>query len=474
MANQFSPYYDPSLVASQVAQGRHRELIGGLWDEIGRFQFELLLRYGLAPDEFLLDIGCGSLRGGVHFVSYLQPARYFGVDLNPPLLEAGYAEIVNAGLKERLPRSHLVASGEFEFDLFAPTFDRALALSLFTHLPFNAVRICLERLAPKMKAGGILHATYFETSDAQPSYANVSHHPGGVVTHGASDPYHYRVADFFHAAAGLPWSVEPVGDVGHPRGQKLINFRRLPADAGPTGPQEATRRLPVAEADLLHAGADHYRAYVGPPDRFDFMSASQFALLFQLGLRDHHRVLDFGCGSLRLGRLLIPFLRRGKYFGIDPNRWLIEDGIDRELGRSAVALKQPRFDHGADFDCCVFGERFDAIIAQSIVTHTGPDLAVRLFTSAAQALAPKGLLLFSYTSAQHGAAAASPGWHYPGCVAYKPDDVAAMLSRGGLVGTALPWHHPGACWYAAACDKSALPSPQQASQLTGATLNGFG
>ena len=63
----------------------------------------------------------------------------------------------------------------------------------------------------------------------------------------------------------------------------------------------AVRQLSADQAKTLPPGAEHYRAYVGPPDRFDFMSATQFSLLFANGLREHHRVLDFGCGSLRLG-----------------------------------------------------------------------------------------------------------------------------------------------------------------------------
>lgn len=74
------------------------------------------------------------------------------------------------------------------------------------------------------------------------------------------------------------------------------------------------------DAHELEAGDRHYRAFVGPLDRYDLLGAGQMALLYLLGLREHHRVLDFGCGSLRLGRLLIPYLRPGRYFGIEPER----------------------------------------------------------------------------------------------------------------------------------------------------------
>jgi hypothetical protein len=66
------------------------------------------------------------------------------------------------------------------------------------------------------------------------------------------------------------------------------------------------RDLPDTDAKKLRPGSDHYTAWVGPPDRYDFMGATQFALLFAIGLRGHHKLLDFGCGSLRAGRLLIP------------------------------------------------------------------------------------------------------------------------------------------------------------------------
>lgn len=468
MARNYSPYHNQRDIAEAVAAGTHRELVGGRWDDIGLLQLETLKRLGLAPNQKFLDIGCGCLRGGVHLVRYLDPSNYWGTDLNESLLQAGYdRELKEAGLQHKLPRDHLLLDTEFAFDrLSGQTFDRALAFSVFTHLPLNSMRVCLERLWPLMKEGGVFYATYFELPQGEPSHIDVQHEPGGVVTHGDSDPYHYSIEDLKHIASGLPWRLEIIGDFGHPRAQRLAAFVRERDSSS-----SVHRRLSVAEAGNLEPGADHYRAFVGPPGRFDIMSASQFALLFQLGLRDHHKVLDFGCGSLRLGRLLIPYLQKGRYHGIDPNKWLIKEGVDRELGRDALRLKAPRFAYNDDFDCSVFAERFDFLIAQSIITHTGPDLLERMLSTVKPALAERGLFLFSYIQGDEGSHMPEPGWHYPGCVAYGVDYIDQRLRAAGLVGVSLPWFHPGARWYMAAQSKAALPSGPELASLNGSYID---
>ncbi len=45
----------------------HRNAIGGYWDEMGKLQYNFLLEQGLKPRQILMDIGCGSLRGGYPF-----------------------------------------------------------------------------------------------------------------------------------------------------------------------------------------------------------------------------------------------------------------------------------------------------------------------------------------------------------------------------------------------------------------------
>lgn len=90
----------------------------------------------------------------------------------------------------------------------------------------------------------------------------------------------------------------------------------------------------------LISGSQHYMAYVGPPERYDIMAASQFNLLIQVGLRQHHNLLDIGCGALRAGKLFISYLLPGMYNGIEPNPWLIEEGIKNELGNDIIKIKK--------------------------------------------------------------------------------------------------------------------------------------
>ncbi|CAL8975230.1 hypothetical protein RHODGE_RHODGE_04122 [Rhodoplanes serenus] len=466
---RISFYSDTSSIDSAVAAGDHRTIVGGLWDEIGALQLDTLVAHGLKPHHRLLDVGCGALRGGVHFVRYLESAHYYGLDINQSLLDAGYnLELSAAGLQDRLPRSHLAVDAQFDATGFGVPFDRAMAFSLFTHLPLDLIRICLERVADVMTPGGIFHATYFEAPEHRPTRLPIQHAPTGLTTYAGSDPYHQRLSDFVHLADGLAWDVVYAGDFGHPRGQKLVSFVRRPRTSAQ--PSETTRTLGLDAARSLLAGAEHYRAFVGPPERYDLIGASQFALLFQLGLRDHHKVLDFGCGSLRLGRLLIPFLQPGRYHGLDPNDWLIDDGFTRELGHSALAVKHPRFSNNSDFDCGVFGTKFDFVIAQSIVTHTGPDLLARLLQSASKVMTDTGIFIFSCIETPQRQVIPPPGWHYPHCVGYDEAQLRDALSAAGLHGVRLPWFHPGAVWWLAKRRESALPNPSFLESLTGRVL----
>lgn len=197
--------------------------------------------------------------------------------------------------------------------------------------------------------------------------------------------------------------------------------------------------LSPAERDVLgldrKAGDDHYRAYVGPAWRYDLLAALQFQAMTSLGLREYHSLLDVGCGSLRAGRLFIPYLLPGRYFGIEPNRAMLKAGLRAHFGvrwwrGGILAARRPHFDHSSRFDFLCFGRQFDFILAQSIISHTGPGQLEAFFRGCAAALEPQGQAFVTFMAGERDCA--EPGWHYPECVTYRAETIAAVAAAQGL------------------------------------------
>ncbi len=223
-----SMYDNTDEVTRAVEAGDHRALIGGLWEEIGKHQFSYLVTHGLKPSSRLIDVGCGCLRGGVHFIPYLNSSCYFGTDVNQSLLQAGYdIEVRALRLEHKLPRDHLVYDAEFEFPGMPTDFDFAIAQSLFTHLPINDIRMCLTRLVHHVRPGGKFFATFFLVDENHP-YGTPLAHRGGVTTFDAKDPFHYRFSDISNLCRGLTWRARLHDEWGHPRDQRMVEFRRTP------------------------------------------------------------------------------------------------------------------------------------------------------------------------------------------------------------------------------------------------------
>ena len=143
-------------------------------------------------------------------------------------------------------------------------------------------------------------------------------------------------------------------------------------------------------------GENHYRAYVGPPDNYDLISAMTFNLLTCIGLRQFHSVLDIGCGSLRTGRLLIPYLNQKKYFGIEPNEWLVQEGIKNEIGVDMTKIKQPTFSYKTSLEEIDNSILFDFAVAQSIFSHTGKKMLENWLTQISEHLTDSGILLATF------------------------------------------------------------------------------
>jgi len=195
----------------------------------------------------------------------------------------------------------------------------------------------------------------------------------------------------------------------------------------------------------LKPGDPHYRAYVGPPEDYDLIAAMTFNLLTTLGLRQHHSLLDVGCGSLRIGRLLIPYLNRGKYFGVEPNNWLVEAGIEHELGKDVVPIKRPTFFFSASPETVVQAKiSFDFALAQSIFSHCGLDLIRGWLSAVSRSLTQSGALVATFLPDQEDSKLT--GWVYPECVNYQPETLEIAAAEVNLRFEILDWKHPRQTW----------------------------
>jgi SAM-dependent methyltransferase len=225
--------YGFTLTDEQIAAGAHRGKVGRDWEGTGRLQHEFLVARGLLPTSKLLDVGCGALRAGILLARYLEPGRYYGIDVNESLIRAALIhELPMAGLQDRVPADNLRVTDRFECD-FGVAFDFAIAQSVFTHLPLNHIRLCLYQLSRVMALGGRFYATFFEAPPQTPYDRRVQQ----VVrkTWPERDPYHYRRDDLRWAAETVAdWNARYIGDWGHRRGQRMIEYT-LRSRATPTG-----------------------------------------------------------------------------------------------------------------------------------------------------------------------------------------------------------------------------------------------
>jgi SAM-dependent methyltransferase len=205
-----------------------RRKVGGAWEEVGALQFDFLVSEGLQPNQAFLDLGCGVLRGGLHFVRYLDPGRYYGIDANPDMISGGQHELEAAGLAGR--GAHLRGTDTFQID-FGQPFDFGLALSVFTHIPLNSIYRALSNIAEQFAEGGRFYATYFPGPIGPERFAPITHPSppgwGPVTTTADANPYHYAFDDFVHVCGKLPLEVVNIGDWMHPRGQHMLRFTRM-------------------------------------------------------------------------------------------------------------------------------------------------------------------------------------------------------------------------------------------------------
>ncbi|WP_275098980.1 SAM-dependent methyltransferase [Sedimenticola hydrogenitrophicus] len=137
----------------------HRHAMVGpaaLWKMKRDFQIRFLRQMGLAPEHYLLDLGCGTLRGGIPLIEYLQPGHYFGIEVRAEALAEGRKELQEAGLEGKQPV--LLQSDDVSQLSVEQQFDYAWAFPVLIHMQDPILDQTLGFIARRLAPDGTFYA----------------------------------------------------------------------------------------------------------------------------------------------------------------------------------------------------------------------------------------------------------------------------------------------------------------------------
>lgn len=189
------------------------------WAKIGFLQFDFMLKQGLKPNHYLLDIGCGPLRGGIYFVFYLKEGHYFGVDADPEALKV--ARKFSRKIKKKI---FLLNSSTFEFEKLNQIFDYALAQGVFCHLRDEEIILCLKKVSEVLKLGGKFYASYFDGGNKPQTRLIGFRKPR--TTFRTKNPFH-QPFKFYKRNTPNNLKVRYIGKWKHPRDLRMLEFVKV-------------------------------------------------------------------------------------------------------------------------------------------------------------------------------------------------------------------------------------------------------
>ena len=198
-----------SKIVKTKQETRHA-LVGAsnVWEYTRKFQFQFLVDQGLQKTDKLMDIVCGTLRGGIPLIEYLDSGNYYGMDVRDHILDEGREEIKTAKLEDKNP--NLVSFNHFSEVNLDVKFNIMFAFSVLIHFEDKIAESCFQFVAKSLVAGGIFYAN-----------VNIAEHEDGSWE---GFPIVFRSHDFYNnLAAKNGMKVEVMGNLiglGHNTGKK--------------------------------------------------------------------------------------------------------------------------------------------------------------------------------------------------------------------------------------------------------------
>lgn len=182
-----------------------------------------------------------------------------------------------------------------------------------------------------------------------------------------------------------------------------------------------------------------YKSYVGNPKHYELIGKIVFDLLLGCGLKPEYKLLDIGCGSLRVGKHLIDYLDQNNYYGIEPNKIIFDAGFYRELtddGRK----KNIKYSDNKNFCLQIFYTTFDFILANSIFIHACKRQIEKCFDEVNKVLKDNGKFVFSFIEGKDNE---KKEWSYPSAITYSKKYIESLINKYNLKFKYLDVKYPG-------------------------------
>jgi SAM-dependent methyltransferase len=139
-------------------QARRHGLVGRpeLWQFKRDFQIAFLRGQGLEPGHVLVDVGCGTLRGGIPIIEYLDAGSYVGIDVRAEAIDEARRELREAGLEHKRPE--LIAAPSLGSVDLGREVDYVWAFSVLMHLDDERLGECFDFARRQLAADGVFYA----------------------------------------------------------------------------------------------------------------------------------------------------------------------------------------------------------------------------------------------------------------------------------------------------------------------------
>jgi SAM-dependent methyltransferase len=139
----------------------------------------------------------------------------------------------------------------------------------------------------------------------------------------------------------------------------------------------------------------------------------QFEFLVAHGLRHEHRFLDVGCGNLRLGANLVPYLDELGYVGIDISPRIVTAALDT-IRAFKLQSRLPRVFLVSETNYGFFPENyFDVVNAHSVFSHLPIEEIEKVLREAFRILKPGGWFDFTFFNRSEAGDHLREDFYYP-------------------------------------------------------------